>query len=168
MSIKLSIGNDHGGYSLAMHLIKELKNSNASIIYHGAFAKNNPVDYIDYAACVGNDIISSRSEIGVLICKTGTGMCMAANKINGIRAANCWNTQVAQLARAHNNANILCLGADYLNMKDAYDIVETFLASQFNPQYLKRLEKIVLLENFGKDSNFNLRFKSLMHENRQN
>ncbi|MDR1401539.1 MAG: RpiB/LacA/LacB family sugar-phosphate isomerase [Puniceicoccales bacterium] len=147
MTVRLSIGNDHGGYNLAMYLLKELKSSCGTIFYHGAFSKNNPVDYPDYARCVGNDVISSRSEIGILICRTGAGMCLAANKINGIRAVNCWNVEIAQLARSHNNANVLCLGADFVDAKNASDIVDVFLQTKFDPRHSKRLEKVMVLES---------------------
>jgi ribose 5-phosphate isomerase B len=150
-SIKISVGNDHGGHALAMFLLKKLNNrrSNAvDIFYYGAFSPTEAVDYSDYAKRVTADVFSHRSKFGVLLCKSGVGMCIAANKIRGIRAANCWNTAIARRAREHNDANVLCLGADFVTEGTAYAIVNAFLTTKFSGgRHATRVEKVSNLEN---------------------
>ncbi|MDR1173637.1 MAG: ribose 5-phosphate isomerase B [Puniceicoccales bacterium] len=145
--MKISVGSDHGGYKLAMLLIKYLSKSDMDIFYYGTFSGETSVDYPDYARCVGEDIASFKSDFGLLVCKSGTGMSIAANKVCGVRAANCWNVEIAKFAREHNDANILCLGASFVNAKTAQEILDTFLNTQFATRHLKRIEKITILEN---------------------
>jgi ribose 5-phosphate isomerase B len=146
--LKLSIGNDHGGYDLAMSLIRHLKGIKMDIFYYGAFSKDEPVDYPDYVKCVVDDVMQRKSCFGILICRSGTGMCIAANKFHGIRAANCWSTEVACRAREHNDANILCIGSDFVKADDAKDIVQTFLSTKFSGgRHAVRIKKVGRLEN---------------------
>jgi ribose 5-phosphate isomerase B len=148
LTVKLSISNDHGGYDLAMSLIKRLKASGMSILYYGAFSREEPVDYPDYAKRVTDDVISARSNFGILICRSGTGMCIAANKMDGIRAANCQSTKIAKLAREHNNANVLCLGSDFVKPRDAKNIVDAFANTKFaGGRHERRIKKITALES---------------------
>ncbi|MDR1891198.1 MAG: ribose 5-phosphate isomerase B [Puniceicoccales bacterium] len=147
--MKISVGCDHGGYKLAMLLIKYLSKSDIDIFYYGTFSDETSVDYPDYAKCVAGDIASFKSDFGLLICKSGIGMSIAANKVPSVRAANCWNVETAKLAREHNDANILCLGANFINVKTAKEILDTFLNTKFATRHLKRIEKITTLENLS-------------------
>ena len=145
--MKVSIGNDHGGYDLAAHLVEFLHKEHIEVLWHGTFSAESPVDYPDYAAQVGQDIYNNTSNFGILVCKTGIGMCIAANKIQGIRAANCDKTKMAHLARTHNGANILCLGAQFVTKIMAEKIVKTFINAQFSAgRHANRLQKISALE----------------------
>ena len=109
--MKLSIGNDHAGFDYKNFIIENLKNHN--IINHGTDDKKS-VDYPDFAHPVALDVENKISELGILICGSGNGVAMTANKHNNIRAALCWNKEVAKLAKQHNNANILCIPARFI------------------------------------------------------
>jgi ribose 5-phosphate isomerase B len=106
-----------------------------------------PVDYPDYAAKVAKDVAAGKAPVGILICGTGIGMSIAANKVHGIRAALCDNCYSAQKAKEHNDANIICLGARVLGFGLAEQIVDTYLASSFlGTHHVQRIEKIMNLE----------------------
>ena len=101
------------------------------------------VDYPDYAHAVTASVIDEESVIGILICGSGNGICMTANKWRDIRAALCWNTEIAGLARQHNNANVLCLPARFISIEEAIGIVEIFLDTEFEGgRHEKRVDKI--------------------------
>ena len=105
------------------------------------------VDYPDFARKVGNAVASGEFEQGILICDTGIGMCIAANKIKGIRAALCHDTFSAKRARLHNDANILCLGGEDIEVNEALEIVKTYLSTTFEGgRHIPRLNKIKVLE----------------------
>jgi ribose 5-phosphate isomerase B len=146
MGTKLSIGNDHAGHDLAMSLIRWLEEEDREIFYYGTFSKYDSVDYPDYAVRVAQDVASGKGNYGILVCKSGTGMCIAANKVEDVRAANCWEPEVARLARAHNDANVLCIGSNFVDPKKARDIVNMFLQTEFEVRHSKRIEKISMLE----------------------
>jgi ribose 5-phosphate isomerase B len=150
-ALRISIGNDHGGHGLAMFLIKKLngrRSNAANILYYGAFSGSEAVDYADYAKRVTADVSSNRSKFGILLCRSGVGMCIAANKVRGIRAANCWNCDVARRAREHNDANILCLGADFVGEREALAVVNAFLTTKFSEgHHVARVNKVTDLEN---------------------
>ncbi|MDR3144074.1 MAG: ribose 5-phosphate isomerase B [Puniceicoccales bacterium] len=153
MTVKLSIGNDHVGHRLALFLIKRLKDSGANILYYGAFSDDKSVDYPDYAQRVADDIAEARSDFGILVCRSGIGMCMAANKVHNVRAANCWNVEISQLSREHNDANVLCIGADFVKMDIACDIVHIFLETKFSGgRHLKRIRKMADLETLARNA----------------
>ena len=146
-TMKISVGNDHGGYDLTMSLIKFLQSNDFRIFYYGTFSKTESVDYPDYAERVAQDIISKKANFGILICKSGTGMAIAANKIRGIRAANCVNVKMAQLARKHNDANILCIGAEFVTSSVAKKITSAFIETDFEAgRHTNRIKKISNLE----------------------
>ncbi len=139
----ISIGCDHRGLELKqaiMGLLTELGHD-----YHdfGCYT-SDPVDYPDIAKLVGEAVASGKFDQGILICSSGIGMSIAANKIKGIRAALCCDTVGAEMARRHNDANILCLG---VNTVAALDIVKVYLSSTFEGgRHLRRVEKIRSLE----------------------
>ena len=138
--MKLSIGNDHAGFDYKNFIIENLKNHN--IINHGTDDKKS-VDYPDFAHPVALDIENKISELGILICGSGNGVAMTANKHNNIRAALCWNKEVAKLAKQHNNANILCIPARFLTKEEALQIVKYFIETNFEGgRHEKRINKI--------------------------
>ncbi|MDR0926133.1 MAG: ribose 5-phosphate isomerase B [Ignavibacteria bacterium] len=137
---KIIIGNDHAGYNLKQNVIQALQKHN--IIDCGCYS-NASVDYPDFAKDVALKVATDADAIGILICGTGTGMAIAANKIRGIRAANCYNVELAQLARQHNDANILCLGARFVPNDIAIQIVHCFINTDFEAgRHLNRINKI--------------------------
>ena len=139
---KVSIASDHAGFVLKDQIIRFLKDSGIDVIDRGP-DKNHPVDYPDYASKVTNDILSEKAHMGVLVCGTGQGMAMAANKKPGIRAALCYNSEVTKLAREHNDANILTLGARVIDQTTALGLVETFLNTDFEgSRHTDRINKI--------------------------
>lgn len=128
-TMKVSIGADHGGYILAKK-IEEHLSSTKEVTNHGTF-DGISVNYPEFAKKVSLEVQSGRSNFGILICKSGIGMSIAANKFNGIRAALAYNEQTAKSAREHNDANILCLGAETIDDNTAMRIVDTFLNTSF-------------------------------------
>ena len=138
----ICISSDHAGFQ-AKEFIKELIiNSNISITDLGPFI-NKSVDYPDYAKKVSQRVSKKKSEIGILVCGSGTGMAISANKTKGIRAAVGFNLKSTQLSRQHNNANILCLGSRLTKKKDIKKIVSIFLNTKFEGgRQKRRLNKI--------------------------
>ncbi len=139
---KVCISSDHAGYRLK-ELIKDfLINKNISIIDLGP-SNESSVDYPDYAKKVSNRVKSSKSDVGILVCGSGTGMAISANKTKRIRAAVCYNLKSTRLCRQHNNANIITLGSRLINKKDALKLVSVFLQTKFEGgRHLKRIKKI--------------------------
>ena len=129
--MKIALGADHAGFELK-EKIKEylLKKGGIEVIDKGTNSKES-VDYPKYGHAVANAVVSKEVEFGILICMTGIGISIAANKIKGIRAALCTNTPMARLTREHNDANILALGSGIVGEFMALDIVDTFLGSGF-------------------------------------
>lgn len=138
--MKIAIGSDHGGFSLKEYL-KTLPNF--EWIDVGTYNEQSS-DYPDYAKGVADKILQQHADFGVLICKSGIGMSIAANRFSGIRAALCFNQSMAESARAHNNANIICLAAAYIENSEAKDMILTFLKTQFSAdaRHTNRLNKI--------------------------
>ena len=133
--MKIIMGCDHGGF--------ELKETLKKVLIH----KQERVDYPDYAQKVGEAIASGKGDQGILICGTGIGMSIAANKVKGVRAALCNDCYSAAKARQHNNANVLCMGARVLGPGLAQEIMEAYLNASFLGSYHEgRVEKIMALE----------------------
>ncbi|MCO5250278.1 MAG: ribose 5-phosphate isomerase B [Candidatus Kapabacteria bacterium] len=128
--MKLSIGSDHAGYDLKKEIISFLQSKGHEVIDYGVKSPDS-VDYPDFAIAVSDSVATKNSEFGILICGTGTGMAITANKVRGIRAANCLTPEMAELARQHNNANVLCMGARLINSENAMEITEKFIATNF-------------------------------------
>ncbi len=143
------LGSDHGGFQLK-ELVKNFFNSqNASYSDVGTYDENL-VDYPDYALKVALQVVSNENNLGILCCGTGIGMSIAANKIPGVRAALCQDVFCAEMARRHNNANILCLGGRVLEPDTAIEMVRTFLITKFDGgRHAVRLEKIRSIETKG-------------------
>ena len=139
---KICISSDHAGFKLKENIKNQLINKKISIIDLGP-RNNNSVDYPDYAKKVANRVKSKKSDIGILVCGSGTGMSISANKIRGIRAAVCYNIRSTRLCRQHNNANILCLGSRLTPKKMANKILAIFLKTKFEGgRHMKRIKKI--------------------------
>jgi len=126
----IALGADHAGYALKEYIKGLLQGSDYKIEDQGAFSRDS-TDYSDYASAVAQSIIEGGADLGILICGTGLGMSMAANRFKGIRAAVCPTVEHASLGRAHNNANVLCLGARFTPEELAKDILEIFLKTPF-------------------------------------
>jgi len=144
--MSVALGCDHRGFRLKQAIVEFLPKLNHSYHDFGCYSTDS-VDYPDIARQVGEAVAAGDFEQGILICSTGIGMSIAANKINGIRAALCCDTLAAQRARQHNNANILCLKGENTEVKLALEIVETYLTSAFEGgRHIPRLKKIEALE----------------------
>ena len=139
---KVCIASDHAGFNLKENIKDFLINKNISIIDLGP-TNNNSVDYPDFAKKVSNRIKANKSDVGILVCGSGTGMAIAANKFNGIRAAVCYNSNSTRLSRKHNNANIISLGSKLIKKKNALALVTIFLNTKFEGgRHLRRIKKI--------------------------
>jgi ribose 5-phosphate isomerase B len=146
---RIAIGCDHRGFALKELIISFLKTNGYGHQDFGSYS-TDPVDYPDIAQKVGEAVASGNFDQGILICNTGIGMCIAANKIRGVRAALCHNVFAAQRARQHNDANILCLGGDDVDTSSALEIVKTFLTTDFEGgRHARRVNKIIALEGDG-------------------
>lgn len=142
---KVAIGSDHAGFEYKREIIKNLAEENYEVLDCGTFS-NESVDYPDIAEKVAQAVLA-QGIIGIIICGTGVGISIAANKIPGIRAALCFNLDSARLARQHNDANIVAIGARMLDQGLAVNIVKTFLATGFEAgRHQRRIEKIMQLE----------------------
>tara|TARA_B100001113_G_scaffold224946_1_gene184710 strand:+ start:954 stop:1370 length:417 start_codon:yes stop_codon:yes gene_type:complete len=138
--MKISIGNDHAGVDYKKFIIENLKNH--SVINHGTDDVNS-VDYPDFAHPVSLDVENKTSEIGILICGSGNGVAMTANKHKKVRAALCWSEKIAKLAKQHNNANIVCIPARFISKEEALQIVKSFINTDFEGgRHERRVNKI--------------------------
>ena len=126
----IAIGSDHGGFNLKESVIEYLKNNNYEIKDFGT-CDCCSVDYPDYGRIVAEAVVNKECEKGIVICGTGIGISISANKVSGIRAALCTDTYMARMSREHNDANVLAMGARVIGEGLALDIVETWLKTEF-------------------------------------
>lgn len=139
---KLAIGSDHAGFEMKEHLKNMLQTNGYEVADFGTFSADS-VDYADFAHPVASAVEGKEFDLGILLCGSANGVSMTANKHQGIRAAICWNEELASLARQHNNANILCLPARFIAMDLAERIVDRFLHSSFEGgRHERRVDKI--------------------------
>lgn len=144
--MRIALGCDHRGFKLKQTIMEFLQQSGYSYHDFGCY-NTESVDYPDLAQKVGDGVASGEFDHGILICSTGIGMCIAANKIKGIRAALCHDTFAAKRARLHNDANILCLRGEEIEADEALEIVKTYLSTSFEGgRHIPRLNKITKLE----------------------
>lgn len=142
----IAIGCDHGGFDLKCMVIDFLKGEGIEFEDIGCFDKNS-VDYPDIAKITCDKVVSGECESGILICGTGIGISIAANKINGIRAALCHSEYDAKMTRMHNNSNVLCMGGRTTGPEIAFAMVKNFLNTKFEGgRHATRVEKIMALE----------------------
>ncbi len=140
--MKIAIGNDHRGVDAKHRLVTLLVNLGHVVEDLGANAPGS-VDYPDYAIKVAEAVAAGKADRGILVCATGHGMCIAANKVHGVRAANCRDLVDAEMSRAHNNANVLCLSQDLLGEELMERMVKGWLEAKFQGgRHARRLEKI--------------------------
>lgn len=145
--MKLVIGSDHAGFQLKVQIAELLRSLGQNVLDVGAF-NENPSDYPDYAESVGRAVLDGKGERGILICGSGVGVSVAANKLPGIRAAMCHDTYSAHQGVEHDDMNVLVLGSRVIGVKLAEDLVRAFLGAQFTNEerHVRRLNKVKALE----------------------
>ena len=148
MNTVIALASDHGGRLLKNHIAKYLEAKQYTVIDFGVAPEaSTSVDYPDYAIQVTNAVTSGKAQQGILVCGTGIGMSIAANKVHGIRAAVVWDAFSSEMAKAHNNANVLCLGERCLDFETAVNLVQKWLDTDFEGgRHLNRVNKISRLE----------------------
>ena len=143
---KITIGSDHAGYELKLKVIAHLKERGIETIDVGTHSTDS-CDYPDFAHAVCKNVQDGVTELGILVCGTGIGMSMAANKHKGIRAAACSDTFSARLTRMHNDANVLCFGERVVGMGLACDLVDEFIDAEFEGgKHARRVDMITAIE----------------------
>lgn len=145
--MRIAIGTDHRGYSLRPKLIELVERLGHEVEDIGTFSPD-AVDYPDIAALVSQKVSRGEVDRGILVCGTGLGMCIAANKFHGVRAAPCHDDLTAEMSRRHNDTNVLCLSADLLGERLIDRMVELWLSTPFDGgRHTRRVDKIVTLEH---------------------
>jgi RpiB/LacA/LacB family sugar-phosphate isomerase len=146
--MKIVIGSDHAGFQLKVAMGDLLRSMNQEVLDVGAF-NENPSDYPDFAEAVGRAILDRKAERGVLICGSGVGASVAANKLTGIRAAVCHDTYSAHQGVEHDDMNVLVLGSRIIGVKLAEDLVKAYLAAKFTNEdrHVRRIAKVKALES---------------------
>ena len=140
--LTISLGSDHAGLSLKRAMVAHLQALGHTVADRGTFTEES-CDYPLYAQAVADDVTAGRSRLGVLVCSTGIGISIAANKMRGIRAALVQSADAAGLCRRHNDANVLCFGAKYVDLPTALACVEAFLAAEFEAgRHTRRVDKM--------------------------
>ncbi len=145
--MKIAIGCDHGGFEHKNAIAEHLRSLGYEVEDFGIY-ENAPVDYPEIALKVANSIKSGKNELGILVCGTGIGMSLAANKVHGIRAAACSEHFSAKYTRLHNNSNILCLGGRVIGVGTAIELSEIFVRTEFEGgRHQRRIDMITEIEN---------------------
>jgi ribose 5-phosphate isomerase B len=140
--MKISIGSDHAGFELKELLRNYLSEKGVTVADRGTYDSES-TDYPDFAHAVADDVEGGSADLGIVICGSANGVAMTANKHKGIRCAICWNAEISQLARAHNDANVAALPARFLTDDEAYAIIDRFLTSEFEGgRHRRRVDKI--------------------------
>lgn len=140
--MKLVIGGDHAGYDYKKVILAKLVEQGHDVVDVGPFSDES-VDYPDYVHPLATEVENGNAEFGILICGSGNGVAITANKHQKIRAALCWQEEIAELARSHNNANVLCLPARFISIELAETITEIFLKTEFEGgRHARRVGKI--------------------------
>ena len=139
---KIAIGSDHGGFNLKNKIIKHLEEKSYEVKDYGTYSTDS-CDYPVYAKAVAKSVASGENEKGILVCGSGIGVSIAANKVKGVRAALCHESHSAMLSRLHNNANVLCLGERITGESLALDIVDVWLKSEYEGgRHQKRIDML--------------------------
>ena len=140
--MKIAIGNDHAGTEYKFAVVEYLKSRNIEVTNYGTDEESS-VDYPDFVHPVAQDVDAKKVDFGILICGSGNGVAMTANKYENVRAGLCWTKEITELTRQHNNANILCAPARYTSKQQVIAMVETFLDTAFEGgRHLNRINKI--------------------------
>jgi|Deesub1362A_J573_1020465.scaffolds.fasta_scaffold00077_23 RpiB/LacA/LacB family sugar-phosphate isomerase len=145
---KVFIGSDHAGFKLKEQIKEYLAELGVDYEDLGNHELDPHDDYPDYALKVAEKVAETKSR-GILICDSGVGVCIVANKVKGIRAVNAGSVRIAEMSRRHNNTNVLCLGQDYVTVDEAKDIVKAWLETEFSSEsrHHRRVDKITRIEN---------------------
>jgi len=144
--MRITVGSDHRGYQLKSKIIKMLEDSGHEVIDVGTDSSSS-VDYPDFAAIVGEKVSAQEADRGVLICGTGIGMAITANKFSGVRAAPCFDELSVEMSRRHNDVNVLCLSADMLGERLVNRMIDVWLKTEFEGgRHARRVNKISELE----------------------
>ncbi len=144
--MRISIASDHAGYSQKAELVTYLEMKGHTVIDHGPL-NDSRVDYPDYALLVTSDIVEGKADRGILVCGTGIGMSICANKVHGIRAACCPNREYATLARQHNDANVVTVSGRFVDLEENKAITDTFITTDFaGGRHADRVAKIDMIE----------------------
>lgn len=149
--MRVAIAADHAGFLIKDEVINYVQAAGHDVIDLGTY-NQEPVDFPDYAEKVGKYIQEKQSDRGIIICGSGVGACIAANKVRGVYACVCHDTYSAHQGVEHDNMNVLCLGSRIIGIELVKEIVQTFLAAEFinSGRFLRRVEKIYKIENNGK------------------
>jgi len=149
--MRVYLGSDHAGYELKTHLLSQLGGHGYELVDVGPFDYDPEDDYPAYCIATGLKVVADAGSLGVVIGGSGNGEQIAANKVAGVRAALAWNTETAQLAREHNDANVVAIGARQHTLEEATGLVGVFLATAFsgNPRHARRIEKVAEYEKTG-------------------
>ena len=148
--MRIAVGSDHAGYQLKSVVISQLSSRGIEVLDLGTGSDDESVDYPDFGAAVGRAVVEGRADLGVAICGSGIGIAMAANKIPGVLAATVHDVTSARLAREHNHANVLCLGARFIGEQVALDAVAAWLdATPAGGRHLARIAKLQQLDALG-------------------
>ena len=149
--MRIAVGADHGGFPLNERVIEELRASGHEVEDFGTHDGTLPDDYPDYALAVGRAVQNGTAEIGILICGSGVGAAVAANKLRGVRAALCADTYSAHQSREHDDCNVLCLGARVVGSELAMELVRAFVAARFTGEerHRRRLAKVNDIERLA-------------------
>jgi len=140
--LRLAIGSDHAGFALKQQVLQFLQDAGYAVKDHGTFSEQS-TDYPDYGHAVARAVENGEADLGILICGSGNGINMAANKHKGIRSALCWTREIAALARQHNNANVLALPGRFIEKDEALACVKAFLDTPFEGgRHAARVDKI--------------------------
>ena len=140
--MKIAIGNDHAGVEVKRNIEKHLSEKGYTVINKGYDGKES-VDYPDFVHPVSQHVKEKKAQIGIIICGSGNGAAMTANKHKGVRAAICWSEEIAELARQHNDANIISIPSRFLSVKETIKIIEVFINTAFEGgRHIKRVDKI--------------------------
>lgn len=150
--MRVAVGMDHGGFPLKEFILEELRKEGHEPVDVGAFQLDSTDDYPDFAEAVGAAVLDGRAERGVLVCGSGVGACVAANKMKGIRASVCHDHYSAHQGVEHDNMNVLCLGARIIGPELAVDLIRAFLAANFSGEerHVRRLGKVDAIEAAGR------------------
>ena len=145
--MKIAAGADHGGFALKQAVVRRLRSQGHEVIDVGTDSEEVSVDYPDFGHKVATLVAAGEVERGVLVCGTGLGICMTANRHAGVRAADCFTPHLAEMARRHNDANVLCMGGRILSEDEGWAITEVFLTTPFEGgRHERRVEHIELEE----------------------
>jgi len=144
--VRISIGADHAGYALKERIREHLVSAGHEVVDAGTDSDAS-VDYPDFGAPAARRVATGEADCAVLVCGSGQGMCMTANKVDGVRAALAWTPEIAGLSRNHNNANVLCLPARFVDQETALGIVDAWLQAGFDGgRHERRVEKMMDVE----------------------